>query len=55
MIVKDFYIGNTHIKIHDDCCVKTQKEVDEILARLARIVINDRNSKVQAASSETMP
>lgn len=38
-VVKDFYIGNTHIQICDDYCRdKTKEEVDEILARIAEKV-----------------
>lgn len=36
-VVRDFYIGNTHIKINDACCVKTQEEVDAILRRCGDI------------------
>jgi len=36
-IVRDFKIGNTRIKICDDCCRdKTPDEVNAILARIAR-------------------
>lgn len=49
MIRKDFYIGNTHIMIDDECCVKTKEEVDEILARIARIAILDARA---ASASE---
>ena len=38
-VVKDFCIGNTHVKICDDYCRdKTKEEVDEILARIAQKV-----------------
>ena len=36
-IVRDFTIGNTRIKIADDCCRNTTpEEVQEILRRIAR-------------------
>lgn len=35
--VEDFYLGATHVEIYDDCVVKTQEEVDAILARLSDI------------------
>jgi hypothetical protein len=36
-VVKDYMDGNCRIVIYDDYCVKTQKEVDEIIATVARI------------------
>ena len=36
-VVKDFYIGNTHIQICDDAVVKTPEEVDAILRRCEKI------------------
>jgi len=36
-VVKDYMDGNCRIVIYDDHCVKTQKEVDEILENVARI------------------
>jgi hypothetical protein len=54
MIVKDFYIGNTHILIDDACCVKTREEVDKILANIARIVLLDaRRYSDQVSNSKT--
>lgn len=52
MIRKDFYIGNTHIKIDDACCVKTKQEIDEILARIARIAILDARAAAAAEVAE---
>jgi hypothetical protein len=46
MIRKDFYDGNTHIRIDDECCVGTE-EVDEILVEIARIAIGDMNSSAE--------
>lgn len=38
-VVKDFYIGNTHIKICDDSCRdKTPEQVQEILDRISKLV-----------------
>lgn len=34
-IVKDFYIGHTHVIISDDYC-RPREEVDEILRRISR-------------------
>lgn len=35
-VVRDFYIGNTHVKIDDEYCRdKTPEEVQEILDRIA--------------------
>lgn len=37
-VVKDFYVGNTHIRICDDYCRdKTPEQVKQILANIARI------------------
>ena len=36
-IVKDYYIEHTHVRIHDDCCVKTKEEVDIILMNIGSI------------------
>lgn len=35
-IVRDFRIGNTRIRIADNCCRKTAAEVDDILRRIAQ-------------------
>lgn len=57
-VVKDFYVGKTHIKICDDCCRDTTPEqVEEILARIARIAISsmraaDEKNKVNKGSVE---
>ena len=39
-VVREFMIGNTHVKICDDYCRdKSPEDVDEILKRIAKIVI----------------
>lgn len=39
-VVKDFYIGNTRVRICDDYCKgKTTKEVETILRRIAQMAI----------------
>ena len=38
MIVEECQIGNTKIKICDDACVKTQEEIDRILARVSEVI-----------------
>lgn len=39
-VVKDFYVGNTHIRICDDYCRdKTPCEVEAILERIAKIAM----------------
>ena len=38
-IVKDFYIGGTHITICDDAC-KSKEEVPVILERIKQIAVN---------------
>lgn len=34
-VVRDFTIGNTRIKIADDCCKRTAFEVEQLLERIA--------------------
>lgn len=36
-IAKEYLSGKAHIIIHDDYCVKTQEEIDEILDSVAQI------------------
>lgn len=38
MIVKDYYVGKTHILIDDQYCVKTKEEVEEILKAMGELV-----------------
>lgn len=39
-VVKDYYQGNAHIKICDDCCRdQTQEEKDAIVDRVTRIIM----------------
>lgn len=37
-IVEDFYIGNTRIKIADDYCCQSPKEMNLILSKIASCV-----------------
>ena len=39
-IVADYYIGNTHVMVFNDCCVKTEEERQRILKRCGLIVGN---------------
>ena len=35
-VVQEQFIGNTHIRIHDDCCANASKEtIEAILQRIA--------------------
>ena len=47
-LARDFYIGNMHVQIYDDYCVKTQEEVDEILSRVGEIWYNAELAKLEA-------
>lgn len=55
-VARDFYIGNTHVKIATDYCEdKTPEEVERILARIASNVMPElvaaelkRREKTQA-------
>ena len=39
-VVKDYYIGHTHVKICDDYCRdKTPEQVQQILDNIARITV----------------
>ena len=57
-VVKEFNVGNTKIKICDDCCRdKTPEQVKEAMRRAAAIVMDDyaeaaaRAEKEQAAKA----
>lgn len=42
-IAKDFYVGNTHIKIATDYCEdKTPEDIERILEQFARAALQDR-------------
>ena len=52
-VVKDFYVGHTHIKICDDCCRDTTPEqVEEILTRIARIAIGSMMAAAEEKNRE---
>jgi hypothetical protein len=52
MIVKDIYLGHTHVIIHDDCVVKSAEEVQAILKRCAEIVkADERRKRLESAES----
>lgn len=51
-VVKDFYLGNAHIKIYDDYVVKTPEQVQQILKRCAEIVKADERREFLRESSE---
>lgn len=38
MKIKEYTIGKTRVKIHDDCIVKTAEEVNDILTCCGQIV-----------------
>lgn len=39
-VVEDFYIGNTHVCIHDDYCKdKSPEDVQKILDRIAKLTL----------------
>lgn len=50
-VVESYQIGNTRINVCDDYCVKTQAEIDEILRRVSRIVVDALS--VSAAQEDT--
>lgn len=35
-VIRDFHIGNTRIRIADNCCKKTASEVERLLQRIAQ-------------------
>lgn len=52
-IVQDFFIGHTRIKIADNyCCNKTQRDIDEILTRIAQKVQKHINAAATAGIYE---
>lgn len=43
-MIRDFFIGNTHIKIYDDFCRNiTKPEVDRVLKRIAGQALDEFN------------
>ena len=52
MVVKDFYLGHTHVTIHDDYVVKAPEEVQAILKRCAEIVKADERREFLHESTE---
>lgn len=52
VVVKNFYLGHTHVIIHDDYIVKTPEEVQAILKRCAEIVkADERRKHIESAES----
>lgn len=47
-LARDFYIGNMHVQIYDDYCVKTKEEVDAILRSVGEIWYNAELAKLEA-------
>lgn len=47
-IVEDYFIGSTHIRIHDDCIVQTPEEVQKILDRVGQLVLRSDINKALA-------
>ena len=52
MVVKDIYLGQTHVTIHDDCIVESAEEVQAILKRCAEIVKADERRQFLRESAE---
>lgn len=51
-VVKNFYLGHTHVIIHDDFVVKSAEEVQQILKRCAEIVkADERRQHLESAES----
>ena len=36
-VIAEYQLGGTKIRFHDDCCVKTEKENQEILKKVTAI------------------
>ena len=52
-VVQDFYIGNTHVKICDDCCRgQSKEETDAILERIASISLRIFTAEANQESLE---
>lgn len=49
-IVREFYIGNTRIRIADDYCKKTAAEVEEALHRIAQTAQRHFNAAAAAGA-----
>lgn len=46
-IIKDYKIGNTRIKIADNCCIKNKEEVEKLLKKIAETVYRNINSAIE--------
>lgn len=53
VVVKDIYLGHTHVIIHDDYIVKTPEEVQAILKRCTEIVKADERREFLRESAES--
>lgn len=51
-IVEEFYMGECKISIADDCCVKTQEEINAILKKASKIVYDALLSQYIGETSE---
>ena len=51
-VVKNFYLGHTHVTIHDDYAVKMPEQVQQILKRCSEIVKADERRQFLRESSE---
>lgn len=52
-IVREFYIGNTRIRIADNYCMKTAEEVEAALRRIARTAQRHINAAASAGAKTT--
>lgn len=41
MKIKEYTIGKTRVTVHDDCIVKSEQEVNDILTRCGQIVAKE--------------
>lgn len=40
-VIQDYYNGNCHIVVHDDYIIRDPVEVQKIIDRVSRVVINE--------------
>lgn len=54
MVIKEMKIGNTIMRLHDDCMVKTEEENQKLLEDITRLVVGFyRNLEQQQKQDDT--
>ena len=51
MVIAEYVLGNTKIRIHDDCMAKTPEENQKIVDRIAALVTRQRQLEAMRGES----